>query len=429
MNDQLAHDQIFVTPRIVDQKAFEQFSEALKGIVRDAAGQSRTLLATTTEVKSLGDHLRTASKELQGRVETAVRVIPTIDQRVQRAETLADQITNELTAKEQRVQALVQQEVTIDPARVREQVESIVATMVQEKLDHARDEFAHQTREIVQSAIRDAESAIDRMGERVREHETALDGLLVQAQARSERVLTDAEPMSQARVQAAEARLQAIVDRADQRLLEILSDVPEKLQGIEHRVDTVAGDIERRLVRFRRAADDIVEVASSVKPTEVAKQMEAAARAAKAHAAEHERLIGERLAAALERAELVAERTEQAVSRLEETKAQADLARKVLGEAILNSTDGIDAIEARLDETKGTIDEISTIAERERQEAEAVVTPLREGLAEDAIQLATWLHSLIGKGSEVAKVLEAKALLTKAAGKADAKPRITRRAA
>lgn len=427
MNEQLASEQIFVTPRIVDQKTFEQFSETLKGIVRDAAGQSRTLLAATTEVKSLGDHLRTASKELQGRVETAVRVIPTIDQRVQRAEVLADQISKDLTAKEERVQALVQTEVTIDPERVREQVDAIVGTMIDEKLASVRDEFARQTQEIVQGAVREVESAVVRLGERVREHEAAFDGILVQAQGKAEGVLREAEPMAQAKLKDAESRLQSIVDRADERLLEILSDVPEKLQGIEQRVDTVAGDIERRLVRFRRAADDIVEIASSVKPTEVAKQMEAAARAAKAHAIEHEQLIGEQLAEALERAEQLVASSEHAIAQLAETKAQADLARKMLGEAILNSSEGIDAIEARLGETKETIDEISTIAERERQEAEAVVTPLREGLTEDTIQLATWLHSLIGKGSEVAKALEAKALLTKA--KAEVKPRLTRRAA
>lgn len=429
MNEQLATDQVFLTPRIVDQKAFEQFSETLKGLVRDAAGQSRTLLATTTEVKSLGDHLRTASKELQGRVETAVRVIPTIDQRVQRAEALAEQIGKELSAKEREVQSLVQTEVTIDPARVREQVEGVVASMISERLAGVREEFARQTQEIVQGAVREVESAIDRVGGRVREHEAALDGVLAEAQARAERVLSEAEPLAQTTMQNAEARLQAVVDRADARLVEILSDVPEKLQGIEQRVDAVSGDIERRLVRFRRAADDIVEIASSVKPTEVAKQMEAAARAAKAHAASHEQLIGERLSAALERAEQLATRTEQAIRQLDETKAQADLARKMLGEVILNSTDGIDAIETRLDETRETIDEISTIAEREREEAEAVVTPLREGLAEEAIQLATWLHSLIGKGSDVAKVLEAKALLTKAASKGESKTRTKRRAA
>lgn len=429
MNDQLATDQVFLTPRIVDQKAFEQFSETLKGLVRDAAGQSRTLLATTTEVKSLGDHLRAASKELQGRVETAVRVIPTIDQRVQRAEALAEQLGKELSAKQEQVRSLVEAQVAIDSARVREQVDGIVASMISERLAGVREEFARQTQEIVQNAVREVESAIDRVGGRVREHEVALDGVLAQARARAERVLSEAEPLAQTTLQSAEARLQAIVDRADARLVEILSEVPEKLQGIEQRVDAVAGEIERRLVRFRRAADEIVEIASSVKPTEVAKQMEEAARAAKAHVASHEHLIGERLAAALERAEQLATRTEQAIRQLEETKAQADLARKMLGEAILNSTDGIDAIETRLEETRETIEEISTIAERERLEAEAVVTPLREGVAEEAIQLATWLHSLIGKGSDVAKALEARALLAKAASKGEPKVRTARRAA
>lgn len=425
MNEQLAHEQIFLTPRIVDQKTFEEYSETLKSIVRDAAGHSRTLLATTTEVKSLGDHLRTASKELQGRVETAVRVIPTIDQRVQRAELLADQINKDLAAKEQRVQSLVQTEVTIDPARVRTQVDAIVDTMISEKLAAVREEFARQTQEIVQSTVRDAETAVESLAQRVRDHETSLDATFTQFQSRAEQVLNNAQPLAEEKLTTGEARLQSIVDRADQRLLEILSSVPEKLQGIEQRVDTVAGDIERRLVRFRRAADDIVEIAASVKPTEVAKQMESAARAAKAHAAEHEQLITEQLSAALDRAEQFITRTEHAIQQLQQTKAQADLARKSLADAILSSTEGIDAIESRLGETKDTIDEISTIAQRELEEAEAAVTPIREGLTEDAIQLATWLNSLINKGGEVLKNLESKNLVLKP----QPKPRATRRAA
>lgn len=430
MNDKLAHDQIFVTPRIVDQKSFEQFSETLKGIVRDAAGQSRTLLAATTEVKSLGDHLRTASKELQGRVETAVRVIPTIDQRIQRADSLVEQITKDLSSKEQHVQALVQAEVTIDPARVREQVDTIVASMVSEKLTAVHEEFARQTQAIVRDAIGEVETSVAAMHSRVREHEVVLDGIVVQSQAKAEALLRDAEPLAKTTLDAAQQRLQSIVDRADARLVEILSDVPEKLQGIEHRVDSVAGDIERRLVRFRRAADDIVEIAASVKPAEIAKQMENAAKAAKAHAAEHEHLISEQLASLLEQAETAAARAEHAIRQLDETKAQADMARKLLAEAILNSTQGIDAIESRLDDTKLTLDEISSIAERECNEAHAVVNPIREGLAEDAIQLATWLNSLIGKGSELAKSLESKATTARTVAKPEApKPRITRRAA
>ena len=85
-----AMEQVFLSPRVVDERAFEELSGSLKGLIKDAAGQSRALIATTGEVKLLGDQLREATKELQARVETAVRVIPTLDQRMNRAEQLLD---------------------------------------------------------------------------------------------------------------------------------------------------------------------------------------------------------------------------------------------------------------------------------------------------------------------------------------------------
>src|SRR5262245_44862 len=63
-------DKVFITPRIVDERAFEELAGSLRNMVKDAGAQSQALLASTTEVKVVGEQLREATRELQAKVET-----------------------------------------------------------------------------------------------------------------------------------------------------------------------------------------------------------------------------------------------------------------------------------------------------------------------------------------------------------------------
>jgi small-conductance mechanosensitive channel len=69
-------DRVFVTPRVVDQRALEEWSGSLRELVKSAAAQSQALQAAGSEVRILSEQLREASRELGARVEAAVRLVP-----------------------------------------------------------------------------------------------------------------------------------------------------------------------------------------------------------------------------------------------------------------------------------------------------------------------------------------------------------------
>jgi len=62
-------DRVFISPRIVDQRTFEEFAGGLRTLVRDASAQEKSLRDAGVEVKVLSDQLRDAARELASRVE------------------------------------------------------------------------------------------------------------------------------------------------------------------------------------------------------------------------------------------------------------------------------------------------------------------------------------------------------------------------
>jgi hypothetical protein len=93
-------ERVFLTPRVVDARSFAEYSSALKDLIRDASGQGRTLQTASVEVKTLQERVSSSIQELQKKLEISARLVPTIDQRVARAETALDAATKLLAADE-----------------------------------------------------------------------------------------------------------------------------------------------------------------------------------------------------------------------------------------------------------------------------------------------------------------------------------------
>lgn len=66
-------EKVFLTPRVVDQRAVDELSGSLRTLVREAAVQNKALAMTTTEVKVLSEQLRGASRELQTHLQAAAK--------------------------------------------------------------------------------------------------------------------------------------------------------------------------------------------------------------------------------------------------------------------------------------------------------------------------------------------------------------------
>ncbi|MCC6229775.1 MAG: hypothetical protein IT432_11175 [Phycisphaerales bacterium] len=79
-------DQVFITPRVLDRGAFDEYAEGLKSLIREAAGRGQSLQTAMVDVKSMGDNLRQATDELKKRLETTVKIMPVLEQRLGKAE-------------------------------------------------------------------------------------------------------------------------------------------------------------------------------------------------------------------------------------------------------------------------------------------------------------------------------------------------------
>jgi len=186
-----AIEGIFLTPRVVDARAFEEFAGALRRLTRDAAAQGRALLATTGEVRALGEGLREATRELQGRVETASRVVPTLDGRMARAEALLERAGAELTTRLADARAGIVVDGAMLGAPAREAAEREVAIVIgaaREAVEAiaARIERVSASAETAAARAEGALAALDAGIERAVEAEGRLRAAAAEAESRVE---------------------------------------------------------------------------------------------------------------------------------------------------------------------------------------------------------------------------------------------------
>ncbi|MFO0857380.1 MAG: hypothetical protein U0640_08510 [Phycisphaerales bacterium] len=153
-----AIDRAFLSPRVVDQATFDWLAGSLKKLTTEAAMQHRSLSATTTQATTvqtqLQEQLRGLVKDLQGRVDAALKAIPALEARAGRAQALLDRVTNETAlSKAREVRDAVIAEVV-------KQRDSIVTEAVQKALEGAietaKAKFEKDCAEMVRNALEQA---------------------------------------------------------------------------------------------------------------------------------------------------------------------------------------------------------------------------------------------------------------------------------
>ncbi len=78
-----AAEEIFLTPRVLDRRAFEDYSESLKRLIKDASGEGQTLSRTASDVRALRDQLASAAHDAQKRLEAATRLLASVEQKLE----------------------------------------------------------------------------------------------------------------------------------------------------------------------------------------------------------------------------------------------------------------------------------------------------------------------------------------------------------
>lgn len=387
-------EEVFVSPRVVDRVAFEDYAQAL-----------RKLLAAAT---SEGEHLRRTAVEASKSLRAIGEVMPAVDKKLSRAGELVAQLSSKLEAVEA---AAKRAEVAADRAttaetRIREmddrarhriyeasnaaadeavaRVEAIALKRADEldERGHTLTEFVDRGRaDLAETRAKSVEALEKAAGQVKADAARAVEAILSQRQGAQDALAEDHQNATHAiglargeTVEAIAAERQAAEKALAERVVRLTARVDELVDAAEQRLGQV---IEERSQSANERADALAQrIDSAITP----KLDESSAAAEAAHA---------RASAAQATARGVFELGLEEIEKLCE-RAEALLERSGANRA----TPGEDTLAAIADRAAAAIermDEVATTGERARRQAEES----RKALGESIESAALWLDRLV----------------------------------
>lgn len=286
-----ALERAFLSPRVVDQRAVDEFGNAMRSLMRDAVAQGKALTEAGSQVRTLTDQLRDARKQIEARVEAAAKLLPAIDQRLEKAQRAAEQArgTPAPSALRPAEPSAVPAGMTeaVLAARVQEVAERVVKELLAARTDDASALTTQLTDHIsrLDRTITEAEV----VAQRCQTVTNALDAAATRAREAGEAAARAAE--------SAEARLEAVntsIERAAAAVRDAQSSLDQTVSEAGLRVGAAVAEAERRASLVLRLLDDR---GSGVPEAIVAVRLEEAATNA--------RSVGDALAALVARGQIV----------------------------------------------------------------------------------------------------------------------------
>jgi hypothetical protein len=289
---------IFLSPRVVDKRTFEEYSTTLQALIREASGHGRTLETTSTEIKSLREGVQTVSRDLQTRLEAAVKVIPSLESRVSRAEQVAQDVTK-LTADpeqlaeqiRQKLQGLVSAKADEVETLCRQAVERTITRLESRQNDITR--AAEEFEAFVAARLGDLQAAHDATLARIETREKAAADTLISLHAELFERLSKSESAAMQSIEARErAALDAVVDH-QRRVIDLQASIETKLDEARRTSESIADENRRALETQQREGatqieeaerqmrvklDELRELANEIERRGEQRQADAAAR-------------------------------------------------------------------------------------------------------------------------------------------------------
>lgn len=316
----------FLTPRVLDARAFEQYSATLQQLIREAAESGQGLRGVSEEVASLRAALREALKELERRTEAAAKVVPQLDQRIAQAEKAAVRAEKDESAER--------------AARL-SQLRAAGERLVSELLERARENFAAFEAERGRE-LREAAARVAGLNE----------GLLTELSQRAEKL--------RAGMEIAVADLSNRISGQARSVDERIELAREAQRAVEQAARDLEAEHAARAAQIRAHAEEIVgETAAHLRglDAELSRKLQeasAAQRELDAAGAALEGRNAERLGAMRGRAEaIVAECIARAESRIGQLEGEAceRVRRATAGQAAAGAPAADPALQASAEQT------------------------------------------------------------------------------
>ncbi|MFZ4574004.1 MAG: hypothetical protein ACOYN0_06380 [Phycisphaerales bacterium] len=152
-------DRVFVSPRIVDQSAYEDWAARLRQLMAEMSGHQKTAAGAAAEFRSLESKVKDAAKSLQQKMETAIKIVPTIDQRLTRAEEAITAAGREVVTTLERLEGVKNRQLEIDRGRL----ESLVAELAAASVEKLLGDRAGAINAMIDARIQDAGAKLEHM--------------------------------------------------------------------------------------------------------------------------------------------------------------------------------------------------------------------------------------------------------------------------
>lgn len=247
-----AAEQVFLSPRVVDQRAFEDLTGTLQKVVREATVQGKSLHSTGEQVRGVTDQLRALMRELQQRTDSATKVLPLLEQQSKRVQELTTRVTHEAAlSKAREVRDVVMKAVDEERAKAIASAKELVATevreavraIVREEVERAQVGVAHAMDARAAEAERRTEAAATEVSEQL----AALraDAARIVADARTELTTHQATP------QGTPTRIAHPAPR------DTANDEQKFQAALAAALDSITTSTDNALARFNAHADEL----------------------------------------------------------------------------------------------------------------------------------------------------------------------------
>ncbi len=309
-----AIEDVFLTPRVLDQSAFTRYSETLKTLIREASGSGESLQTNARSAHALVEESNAAGMHLRTKIEAGAKLVKMFDERITRSEKLLE----EASRRTEQVRALDE---GID-SRVTERLEAL-----EQRLASVFDSFESKATQTEQRLVTAEQTAL--------RHAQKLEELTAQLETR---------------INTIEQRAADIIDRAE-------------VAGsqINAQAETITSGLEARAAELARTGEPVERLCR--------KTLSALGLDPDGHAEGEEQAVHALLASS----EQARTEASLAMERLGEIKGQADEARQLLGNSIIEASERIDALSEKATQARTQAGEGLELLRTARPEIEETV--------------------------------------------------------
>ncbi len=356
-----ASEEVFLSPRVVDREAFDDFSGVLRAIVDDAQLVGQTIEAKSSLAKRALAEFARSEPTMNASIDAAAKALTAMDERIERIESLlvrVEEAGNRIDEKS----TLALKRIDEREAKLETSVMDLIA-----KTETRLNTSAVEMTTRVEDVLRSTERALD---------QARADASAMQADALGQLTSLSDRLAGEIADTAAEGRGQ---------LRETLTKLEQEVEPTRKRIEATTDELEERLDRLRKQT--LALMGPGVRQLESLCQRGGNLLGRDPEFIEREPTKPAEpgsLADIVERGEDLGKRAETAGHQLESIKAQADTARTSLSESIINSSEWLD----KLLEYQASLDEATSQSVERCREAEAALKQREDELKASLLEPA-----------------------------------------